>query len=389
MHMTGPSGILSLPSEHLPGLIALAIIPIALWLTLFAIKGLAVARVAWAENLTGRLAGLSFGARAALVGLVVGAVVHVVLVPTHWGDAHVTALLFIVDAAGFLFAFPWCLGQRRFWELVAVAMLVGTAAVYALYLLAGWETADPVGILTTTIELACGLLLMASALSTDSHRRPSTDRWVALAAVPVALASLLGVSVIGGQLAAAAPGVIVPPARSIGTVTSPSPSASTSAMPGMQELVVHHLLAPLGHIVPCRCGGLARRHDCHGTGHGDGHSELRCSTDDGPTSSRHSPGGPDRGGCSAVQEPRRSQGGGLRTDHAIRTENCALHQSDDLSGGRCLGPSQGASARLREHRTWSGPLGGHVPDARRRSRQAATTGGMPHPVAYPQQPLLQ
>jgi hypothetical protein len=235
MHMTGPSGILSVPSEHVPGLIALAIIPVVLWLGLCGIKALALARVAWAQRLMGTLGGLSFGARSALVGLTVGAVVHAVLVPTHWQDAHVTALLFIVDTVGFLFALVWTLGQRRFWELIDVAMLVGTAAVYALYLVTGWETADPVGLLTTTIELASGLLLLASALSTGSERRPSTDRWIGIAALPIALASLLGVSAIGSQLAAASPTPSVSPASATRATTSSATPDSDSAMPGMQS----------------------------------------------------------------------------------------------------------------------------------------------------------
>jgi hypothetical protein len=234
MHMTGPSGILSVPSEHLPGLIALAIIPVVLWLAVCAVKALAIARVSWAKSLMGVLERLSFSSRVALVGLVVGAVVHAVLVPTHWQDAHVTALLFIVDTVGFIFAFVWTLGQRRFWEFVDVTMLVGTAAVYSLYLLAGWETADPVGLLTTTIELASGLLLLASVLSPGSERGPSTNRWLGVAALPIALVSLLGVSAIGSQIADASPTRSVSTTGAIRATTSSAAPAAGSAMDGMQ-----------------------------------------------------------------------------------------------------------------------------------------------------------
>jgi hypothetical protein len=109
-------------------------------------------------------------------------------------------------------------------------MLVGTAAVYALYLLTGWETADPVGILTTTVELGAGLLLLASALSTRSDRSTGTDRWLGVAAVFVALASLLGVSAIGSQLAAASPSS---PADGSAQAPAAAAPASGSAMPGM------------------------------------------------------------------------------------------------------------------------------------------------------------
>jgi hypothetical protein len=234
MHMTGPSGILSVPPEHLPGLIALAIIPLALWLAVCAVNALAIARVSWAKSTMRVLERLSFGARAALIGLVVGAVVHAVLVPTHWQDAHVTALLFVADTVGFIFALVWTLGQRRRWEIVDVMMLVGTAAGYALYLIAGWETADPVGLLTTTIELASGILLLASVFSTGSDRRPSANRWLGVAAVAVALVSLLGVSAIGSQLANASPTPSVSTSGSIRATRSPVAPVSGSVMDGMQ-----------------------------------------------------------------------------------------------------------------------------------------------------------
>ena len=74
-----------------------------------------------------------------------------------------------------------------------VAILGGTAGAYALYILKGWETADPVGLLTTTIELA-GALIVLSPVPTASA--PGHDRWIVLVALPLALVSLLGTTAI-------------------------------------------------------------------------------------------------------------------------------------------------------------------------------------------------
>ena len=192
--MTGSNGALSVPLEHLPGLVALVALPIVVWIAICAVGALGRRGVAWAEVVGRRFERMSFSARVALFGSLVGAVVHAALVPTHWTAAHVTALLFIADAVGFAIAFAWILTARRYWHSVALAMLGGTTAGYAWYLLTGRETLDLVGLLTTTVELAAALVVVSSAFSAVGSRR-SGERWVA-AAVSVALFSLLGTSAI-------------------------------------------------------------------------------------------------------------------------------------------------------------------------------------------------
>jgi hypothetical protein len=79
------------------------------------------------------------------------------------------------------------------------------------------ETADPVGLITTTVELAAALLLLSPAPrsvgATASH-----ERWITVAAVPLALLSLLGTTAIAGVAGAS-------------TVTTSTGSAATSAAP--------------------------------------------------------------------------------------------------------------------------------------------------------------
>lgn len=231
MDMSGPNSIWVVPSEHIPGLVALVATPLLLWLAYCALQALRARQVPWAERTGRRLEQLSGRAKVALIGLWVGFAVHVAIVPTHWRDAHGTALLFILDAVLFAAAAALTFLARPYWKPASVAILAGTAGGYALYLLAGWETADPVGLVTTTIELAAALALLVpvSVAATAPRVR---DMWVAAGAVPVALISLLGVAALAGSTAgvasASSNSSSSPPAKA-----SSSSVSSSSASPGM------------------------------------------------------------------------------------------------------------------------------------------------------------
>jgi hypothetical protein len=233
MHMSGSNGVLSVPDEHLPGLIVLVFIGPALWLALAGLRALTERHVGWAGRLTHRIDALSFAAKAVLVATLVGALVHAVIVPTHWGDTRTTAILFIADTVGLAVAFAWTLLSRPHWRLVAAAMLGGTACAYALYILTGWESMDLVGLLTTTIEAAAALVLLAPSTV------PTRQRNLAAAAVPVALLSLLGTSVIASA-SPAGPATSTPPATS-GSSSIASPAMS---MPGSTDASTAALSLP-------------------------------------------------------------------------------------------------------------------------------------------------
>jgi hypothetical protein len=234
MTMTGSNGILSVPSEHLPGVVVLAVLTPTLWVLLAGCRALAAAGVAPAVAVVRRCDGLTFTAKAVVFASLVGALVHGAIVPTHWSDEHTTALLFIVDTVGFVFAAGWTFVSGRHWRLVAVAMLGGTAAAYVLYIVTGWETVDLVGVLTTTIELAAALLVVSPAAGpVAAESRRAGEGWIAVAAVPVALLSLLGAAAVAGTAQAAPTRPTTPPS----TGSHPRPSASSSpqapAMAGM------------------------------------------------------------------------------------------------------------------------------------------------------------
>ncbi|HEX4127985.1 MAG TPA: hypothetical protein VHX67_10440 [Acidimicrobiales bacterium] len=227
MQMSGSSGVLSVPDEHLPGLIALVLIGPVVWMALAGLRSLAARRVGWADRAQQRLDGLPFAAKVVLFGTLVGALVHAVIVPTHWGDERITAILFIVDTAGFALAFWWTFTARAHWRLVSVAMLGGTACFYAFYILRGWETMDLVGLVTTTIEAAAALVVLSPAGSPAVARQYA----LALAAVPVALVSLLGTNLIAGATTTEAPSMSAAPAPSTASGTTKA-SGDGSAMTG-------------------------------------------------------------------------------------------------------------------------------------------------------------
>ncbi len=231
MHMTGSNGILSVPSAHLPGLIALvALIPV-IWIALCALRTLASHKSRWAENLLRRFDRLTFTAKAVLFGSLVGAIVHAAIVPTHWGDQRITAVLFIVDTAGFAAAFWSTLHSRRHWRSASVAMLAGTSGAYALYVLRGWETMDLVGLVTTTIEFAAALVVLSP---TRSALYPTRERWLAVAAVPLAMVALLGTATIASATGTSA------------AASSPSTNRSTNkAGPAMPSMSANSATTPL------------------------------------------------------------------------------------------------------------------------------------------------
>ncbi len=160
MHMTGGNGILTVPSEHLPGLVALAVFPMVAWFALVAIRAGGARRIRPAVRLQRRTDATPSAGRVALMAMLLGAAVHAAIIPTHWGDSRGLAILFALDTLGFLAASAWLLLDGRHWRVAAFAMLAGTVVGYATYVLKGWETPDLVGLVTTGVELSAALVLV-------------------------------------------------------------------------------------------------------------------------------------------------------------------------------------------------------------------------------------
>jgi len=195
MDMTGSDGVLSVPAEHLRGLIWLVAAPITVWLVVCGAQALASRGNVTMGRFVRRLGELSIAAQAALFASLVGAGVHAALVSTHWTEDRTRAMLFLVDTLAFLVAIGWTFLLRPGWRLVNLVVLFGTVGAYAVYLLKGWEALDLVGLLTTTIELSVALVLLDPLQPAVGPAR-TRERWVAAAAIPVALVSLLGTGAV-------------------------------------------------------------------------------------------------------------------------------------------------------------------------------------------------
>lgn len=189
--MSDSGGLLSVPAEHLPGLVALVALLLSVGVASYVLRALATRHVGWAEAAVARWERLSFAARTALLGVCAGAVVHAALVPTHWSEERTIALLFVADVVGFAMAATWILRGRRHWKAVALAMLGATTGVYAWYLLTGREDADLVGLLTTTVELAAGLVVVWAMIANDApDAAPRRSRRLASAVAAILVAFL-------------------------------------------------------------------------------------------------------------------------------------------------------------------------------------------------------
>ena len=265
MHMTGSNGWLAVPSEHLPGLVALVAFPLVAWLAVAAVRAASSRGNPLAVRVQRRLDATPFAGRVALVALLVGAAVHAAIVPTHWGDSRVLAILFVLDMLGLLAASAWLVLGRPHWRLLAFGMLAGTFVGYAFYLLKGWETPDPVGLVTTGVELAGALVLaMPERLPGAS---PAGRRWALAAAAPIALVTMLGTAALAGvpatgASAAGAASPSHPSMQGMSTKGTADPSTSATSMPGMTSGTAG---GPSGAAMPSMTGSPSGSGDGPGT----------------------------------------------------------------------------------------------------------------------------
>lgn len=147
--------------EHGAALSALLYLPVGLLGAIAVLQAAARAGSTPARRLLTGLVRLPGRQQLALLLMALSATVHAALVPSHASEQPVTAVLFVADAvalgaiclAGFLV---------RGWRAAAGLVLLCNLGAYAVYLLAGWETPDAVGIGTKLAEaLALGLILPA------------------------------------------------------------------------------------------------------------------------------------------------------------------------------------------------------------------------------------
>ncbi|MGI8476200.1 MAG: hypothetical protein ACR2OO_07520, partial [Thermomicrobiales bacterium] len=155
-------------AEHFPGLAAMLLAPVAVWLLLRAVHAAAGLGSAPARRWLDRREATPLATRVAAGLLFTTGLIHLALVPAHRPEEPDTALLFLIDAALLTLAAAKVSSSRR-WRSAAALLLVADVAVYLGYLLGRREQIDQLGVATKLIELlALGLILVPAGL-----RRPA------------------------------------------------------------------------------------------------------------------------------------------------------------------------------------------------------------------------
>ena len=173
-------------AEHAPAIGATIVVVVSLWLALGAFSTLARRRVTWALTLVETYRATSGITKLAGILMLVSGVIHLALIASHEG---ITGALFVIDGFGFI-----VLGATAFvtswWRRPAVLWLLATIVAYVIWIIAGWETPDQIGIACKLIELvALGLVLR---LGPQGRRTWPRRLWRA-----VAFPTLVSVATIG------------------------------------------------------------------------------------------------------------------------------------------------------------------------------------------------
>ena len=159
-HAIALMGVLFLPVAVIPVLLALQILAVR-----FPFAGMLWSRIDGAEPMT-RLASLL---------LLAMADIHLTLVPVHLGEQPITGVLFLLDGIALTAVALAAFATPR-WRAAAVVLLIANILAYGLYLGAGWEGADIVGVGTKLVELAGVVVVLRSYRDASAPARSKVAR---------------------------------------------------------------------------------------------------------------------------------------------------------------------------------------------------------------------
>src|SRR5437879_642963 len=162
-------------TDHAGGLTAAFLLLLFVFAFGRGLRFMAGRRVAWVVRVTQAYdAAPSITKLAAALMLLTGGI-HLALVPGHEG---ITGMLFVIDGLGFI-GFAIAAFMTTWWRRPAALWLVATILAYLVWVIAGWETPDQVGIACKLIELvALGLLMR---LANPTRRTWPRRAWRAMA----------------------------------------------------------------------------------------------------------------------------------------------------------------------------------------------------------------
>jgi hypothetical protein len=155
--------------DHTIALMGLLFLPVAVIPVLLALQ-LTAGRSRRAASLWSRIETATPSTRLGSMLLLATADIHLTLVPVHLIEQPITGVLFLLDGIALTAAALAAFVTPR-WRVPAVVLLVANVLIYALYLAAGWEGADVIGVGTKLIEIVGIVIVLRSYHEAPAMRR--------------------------------------------------------------------------------------------------------------------------------------------------------------------------------------------------------------------------
>jgi hypothetical protein len=187
-----------IPGDHLLGLFAPLLLPLAIWLFLPFVRGRASAGSTFARRWLNGYEAATPVQHAAAALLLIAGLAHLGLVPGHWSEERGLTLLFAVNSACFV-AVGLAVYLERWWKPSAIVLIVLTLLGYLAYVAGGKENLDPVGVITLMVEVAALGLTLLPARETAA---PSRKRLALAGGATVMAVMLTGALMWGSELKA-------------------------------------------------------------------------------------------------------------------------------------------------------------------------------------------
>jgi hypothetical protein len=152
---------MDMSGDHAIALMGVLFLPVGVLVALFVLQ-MSAARSPAAARVWWRICAANPATRVASVLLLATADIHLTLVPAHLVEQPITGILFLVDGVALVAGALAAFATPR-WRAPALALLLANLLAYALYLDAGWEGADIIGIATKLVEAGAIVAILASS----------------------------------------------------------------------------------------------------------------------------------------------------------------------------------------------------------------------------------